>query len=273
MILRHFRLIFTLLFIPVLCSAAQSSILFPQAMTFEKAKQLIKEKYESEQLECAFDIHKVILNGSLKKQLNLLTNDPARYKLFSFLTSLSLLKHASAGLAQMILRPLAGGFIQIPELTIEKFIEPIQEKDPELVRLLISMANSLELDTHVAGIIEQLAEKQIPLRVASNINYVVFEHLKKQLSQEKNNVFSLFTKNTQNLEGKVVKSGGVSKPDQRFFEEYANEYNKDNNKLFIFIDDKKENVQAAIKQGSFIGIVFKNAHQLKSDLIKLGVLP
>lgn len=255
--------------IPVIINTQEPTICLPQSWSLEQTKQQIAHKLITKELEFAFDIHKVIAKASVKKQISTVVNDPAKYQLFSFLTNFSLLKHATSSLAQMICASLNP---QIGELCIERFIEPLQQQNrTELVGLLIKMANALEINQDVATIIEQLATKKIPVRVASNINHLVFEHLKKQLNDDKKNIFSLFTKNENNLEGKVVMLNGVSKPDPRFFEEYNAEYNATRTKLFIFIDDKKENIDSALQQGSFVGIVFKNANQLKSDLYTLGI--
>jgi FMN phosphatase YigB (HAD superfamily) len=247
----------------------EQTIFLPSEFTLEHAQQLVAQKIKTDSLELAFDIHKVILNPSSKKQIALLAKDPARFQLLSFLTSISLAKHAWTSIAHLTLRPLLS---TLPELTIEKFIEPIEATHPQLVTLLIKLANALELDKNVAGVIEKLAHKQIPIRVASNINSRVFAELKEQLIEEKNNIFSLFTLSDNQVEGKVVSNGGICKPDARYFEEYGAEFNPHNNKLLVFIDDKKENVLAAHKHDSFIGIVFKNAKQLESDLITLGIL-
>lgn len=260
---------FILLGLASLCAAGQQSIFLPHSLTLEQAQKQVALQLETGTLECAFDIHKVILNPSSKKQLALLATDPARFQLLSFLTSISLLKHALSTVTHISLKSI---FTALPELTIEKFIEPIEQTHPKLVSLLIRMANALELNSDVAILIERLVEKQIPVRIASNINARIYDELKTQLAAEKKNIFSLFTRNDSNREGKVVNHGGICKPDERYFEEYTREFNPNNNKLFVFIDDKKENVIAAQKHGSFIGIVFTNAKQLESDLTTLGVL-
>lgn len=263
---KHVSALFILL-VPTVVLTEQT-IFLPRELTLEHAQQLVAQKLKTGSLEFAFDIHKVILNPSSKKQLALLAKDPARFQLLSFLTSISLVKHAWTSIAHLTLRPLLS---TLPELTIEKFIEPIETTHPQLVTLLIKLANALELNKDVAVIIEKLTYKRIPIRVASNINCRVFAELKAQLAEEKNNIFSLFTQSDSKSEGKVVSNGGICKPDAQYFDEYVAEFNGDNDKLFIFIDDKKENVVAAHKQGSFIGIVFKNAKQLESDLITLGI--
>lgn len=62
------------------------------------------------------------------------------------------------------------------------------------------------------------------------------------------------------------------KPSDEYFKDYMKRFGTDKTKKFyIFIDDKIENVQAAIRNG-FIGIHFKNPEQLFYELQLLGIL-
>ncbi|BDC34934.1 hypothetical protein Noda2021_08920 [Candidatus Dependentiae bacterium Noda2021] len=264
-----------ILFSTILTNAQEKiTILLPQQTTLTQAKQLIAEKKQQHLIELAFDIHDVILHPKAQKQLSTLVRSPQKYQLLKFITNPYLTAHAVKSLLTLI----GGAFNSVldkpaPAVKIETFLEPLKNhNDLQLHNLLIELANSLEVDRDVEAIIKHTAQSGIPIRVASNINETVFFQLKQKLKAEKITVFSWFSKDTHNCEGKVVKMRGICKPQHEYFEEYLAAYNPHNNKLFIFIDDRKENVQAAVQSGSFIGIIFNSAEQLKKDLHTLGVL-
>ena len=60
------------------------------------------------------------------------------------------------------------------------------------------------------------------------------------------------------------------KPDKQFFIDYQNAYNAAHMNV-IFIDDKLKNVEAS-EQIGMIGIQFQNPEQLRSELVKCGIL-
>lgn len=64
----------------------------------------------------------------------------------------------------------------------------------------------------------------------------------------------------------------AKKPKAAYFQDYFRRFGTDKRKKhYIFIDDKKKNVQAARRNG-FIAIHFKNAEQLYEQLQEMGVL-
>jgi FMN phosphatase YigB (HAD superfamily) len=60
----------------------------------------------------------------------------------------------------------------------------------------------------------------------------------------------------------------IEKPDLRYFEMLKTKINPADEKYILFIDDKKENVEAARKAG-LLAIQFDNAKQLAEDLKNL----
>jgi len=82
-----------------------------------------------------------------------------------------------------------------------------------------------------------------------------------------------YTYRAFNLFEQIVLSGehGVIKPDVRLFEIALRSFTIPAQHL-IFIDDRAENVEAAVKVG-LDGLVFTDAAALRRDLIARGVLP
>jgi FMN phosphatase YigB (HAD superfamily) len=71
------------------------------------------------------------------------------------------------------------------------------------------------------------------------------------------------------FKGAQVVEPGAKKPNPQAFSNFIKTFNHDHAKHIIFIDDRLKNVEASIKNGVDVGILFESPEQLKEDLNKL----
>ncbi len=132
----------------------------------------------------------------------------------------------------------------------------------------------------IEHVVRSLADQNIIQRIGSNIGIHQLEKLKKRFIAQKSLLFSLIkegkiahTCSSDTSSQHAISQCEYSKPDPRFFTAFNDTYNKTGSYLTILIDDKKENIDAALKIPNFIGILFLNATQVYQDLQIVGVLP
>jgi 2-haloacid dehalogenase len=141
------------------------------------------------------------------------------------------------------------------------YMQRLKQEDQRLADFALNMANSQVMINGMEDLILDLSARGYTMYVASNIGSEVYEHLKNKFPH-------IFNDNVIK-DGKTVdfkSKNPVEKPHAQFFIELNDLRNK-NKPHAIFIDDKQENVDAANANG-FIGVLFKNAQQLKQNLKK-----
>lgn len=258
----------------VVCNTDHQTIQLPGGMQMEQVINQIATKKLKQEVEFAFDIHKVLVQKNTKSILRTILKSPHKWQLFGVLTNPGLL----FGLTKMVYQALVNTMPWAPEkyreLTAEELICLVREHgNDELMALTIDIVNTQHVDPEVKEIVMSLKSLGYPLRIASNIGKDIYIKLKQQLEDSKANIFALFEQDEHGMEGKTIdyRVSLVQKPDLSFFQEFLDAYDPERKKLFIFVDDKLVNVKAASQKG-FVGIHFKNAQQLRDDLRSLNIL-
>lgn len=252
---------------------AKESIFFPDNLNLQEAKKIIKQKKELHEIECAFDIHEVLLQKNKQEQIALAYSFDHKSLFMKNLFNLPLLTQLGALFWHWVL-DISPLHARKAEATSEQLVVIFNDAQQyELSHFVTRLANAQIVDKEMIPILKELKAQGYTLHVASNIGKTVYEELKIILQERDENIFELFDKDARGNEGKVVDyaHSQASKPSDQYFLEYIADYNPDLNKLIIFIDDKKKNIRAAIKHG-MIGIHFFNAKRLKKDLQILGLL-
>ena len=156
----------------------------------------------------------------------------------------------------------------------EEYFKLIGNYNPALRAVAEDMATQFTIIPGMEALLQELTELGYTLRLASNIGGgSELENMKKKFPQ----LFQYLTG------GKAVEYENVveliKKPNIEYFNQYQAEFNPNGTKTIIFIDDdpvSKSHPErplntAVAKQAGMIGITFKNAKQLRADLIKLGI--
>ncbi|CAN5138355.1 hypothetical protein BH09DEP1_BH09DEP1_3580 [soil metagenome] len=252
---------------------AAQTIYLPQGIALDEEIETIAVKKSAQELEFAFDIHKVVLQERLPEQIGTFWSYKNKLKVAGMLIHFPLMIELSKICWQQFSRELLWNRNNYKEITSEDFFTLLKRygKD-DLIDLVIQIINTQKVSPDVEKIIVELKQNGHILRIASNIGKQVYEKLKQQFEKNGTNVFAHFTLDKNGMEGKTIDFAvsSVQKPDLEYFKQYLETYNAVGKKLFIFIDDKLDNVKAANTLG-FIGIHFLNASQLKEDLISLRV--
>lgn len=250
------------------------TIMLPQGISMEQTMNEIATKKLKHEVEFAFDIHKVLVQKSTKSILLTILQSDHKWQLFTVLINPGLLAGLAGMLWQSIVNITPGASDKYKELTAEELICIVRAHGNEqLLALTMQIVNTQKVDPAVKEIVMALKEQGYPLRIASNIGKDIYIKLKEQLEESQSNIFAFFNRDEHGMEGKTIdyRVSPVQKPQPAFFQEFLDAYDPARKKLIIFIDDKAINVRAATQLG-FVGIHFKNAEQLKNDLVELGVL-
>lgn len=146
-----------------------------------------------------------------------------------------------------------------------------QYNNPYLEEIIVKASNAQTPIPGTAAIINELHTAGYEQHVGSNIGKTAFEAIINPteyphcacvfrcMNIEKSHV-------VEYNDGDIIK-----KPNPDFFTQYLRKNNIDTNKTRVFfIDDKKENIEAANNLGLY-GIQFKNPEQLREDLAAHGV--
>lgn len=163
----------------------------------------------------------------------------------------------------------------------------LKHGETKLAQFALLAANAYKPRKGMEQIVREIDSKGIPQRLASNIGPQCLANLDTKFKSKKFNclIFDIIKP------GKIVDFSKYSnesytnlpsaltpfiKPDPAFFADYTRTYGQGKNSLIIFIDDKIENIQAAIKVG-WIGIHFDvnkkdPVAQLRADLRRLGII-
>lgn len=254
--------------------ASQSKTIFaPAGIPQEQLPQLVSQKKAQQNVEFAFDIHKVLIHKKKNAMWNLIRQYPHKTRLLKTLWNLPLMITLGSIVFQGIINVLPWNKHKYKEITSEQFVHGLRDAQVfELVQFVINVLNEQLPDPLIEQLVHELKQKGYRLRVASNIGKQIYVQLKDQLSLLGNNLFDQFDKDEQGMEGKTIDytQSTAEKPSAEYYKEYLDQNNPDRKKLIIFVDDKLVNIPPATEQG-FLGIHFKNAEQLRNDLQYLGV--
>jgi putative hydrolase of the HAD superfamily len=117
--------------------------------------------------------------------------------------------------------------------------------------ILIPIENSV-------NVLRKLREEGYKVYYLSNFHLAAFEHI-----NTKYNLFELFDGGVVSYKEKLLK------PEREIYERIINEYDLEPSAT-LFIDDMKENIEAAMNLG-LRGIVLKNPNDLKIELEKFHI--
>lgn len=156
----------------------------------------------------------------------------------------------------------------------EEYFTLIGNHDPALRAVAEQMACQFTPIAGMQEILSELTALGYKQRLASNIGGG------KELENMKNKFPEIF----KHIDGgKAVKyeniQNPVKKPSLQYFTEYQDEFNADRTKTVIFIDDdpvskshpERPANTAVAQQAGMVGITFKNAEQLRTNLKNLGI--
>ena len=151
--------------------------------------------------------------------------------------------------------------LNVAEQAYQKIIEIYPELAP-CKDTFLEIANAQRPNKKTQAIMKKLHDKGFKIYLFSNIGEQTFADLQLRHPELLNYVDDYCI---------VKKSMGyVSKPDQRMYQQFKNQFNPDRSKQIIFIDDLRKNIDAGCKAG-MISILFKDADQLFRDLETLGI--
>lgn len=157
----------------------------------------------------------------------------------------------------------------------------------KVAKMLSKVANSYKPRKGMEQVVQEIRKAGITQRLASNIGQNFLANLKVRFKTKHHcalfdiiqpgkiinfaNYAPLSRKLTQNPPHLT----SYSKPHPIFYKDFNTTYNPENTDTIIFIDDKIENIRAAVKAG-WVGIHFdahsKNAvNSLRADLAMLGI--
>ena len=141
--------------------------------------------------------------------------------------------------------------------TEEELVDAFIANDPELeekIRYCHEHVDGvIEIMPHTIGWMEELKSRGYRLYVISNYGKNTYEKTEKKLT------FSKF------MDGEIYSyKYKMKKPDHCIYEKLLEDYQLNASEC-VFIDDRKENIDAA-KEVGFEGIVFENYEQAKAEL-------
>lgn len=245
---------------------AKTTIYLPKNISFD---QIHTRKAD---IEFAFDIHDVLVQKNEKQQKQI----KHRYRKILGKKKLNIVK----GILKKIFtfgRHNSTGYrmykeikqLQKQQATGEAFAQVFEHyHEPEMARYVQERANAQDLTPGMELFITELA-KQYTLRIASNIGDRFYTNLQNKYGT----FFSHFDGGTT-----VTFEYGknpITKPSESYYQNHNKTYNPNGKKIILFVDDKKENAQAATKHG-WVGIHIdkkKNqAQQVRTALQELQII-
>lgn len=205
-------------------------------------------RIDSDSVVFAIDLHKVLVRPNIKEIV--------RMMLFHKYLFLALFN------AQVWYKILKDG-----ALSQEKVDHIVQKYASKGItkELLIQLLNCQIKNNSTIHVFQMLHDKGYALYLASDIWQDLFFAVQKKFSFVTTLFKGYYTPNEQN--------GYYEKPDRRYYE-HLKKYiaqKGDGDKKIIFVDNNRENVKAAQKEG-LIAIQYKNAGSLIKDLKSLGFL-
>ncbi len=214
---------------------------------YKPAHKTIKINPSTENIVFAFDIHKVVMRPDISKMVKL---------------AFSKLKW---GILPIFFEPILWYYIfsegASPERVINKIAQKYKNKGVTK-EFLIKFLNSQIVDQSMINLILKLKKDGYKVYAASNIWSELLDDLKKE-KPIFNDLFDGIYHPT--------KGNPYEKPEKHYYQnlkKYLKDHGEQSKKI-IFIDDRYENVSAAIEEG-LIGIRFKNSSNLVKNLNSLG---
>jgi FMN phosphatase YigB (HAD superfamily) len=219
-------------------------------------------RYTPKNTKFAFDFHDVVAKAHPNRVINGLfnwnmvpeLNWNLPYNTAQFLYNFPWVAY---GTAQLIYNKGTG----------EQYYDLYKQNGFDRIALAVrSIANDLDIINGTIAIINELKDKGYQVDMASDIGTSFLADL---ASKEKFiSVLDLF--NYKKSVDYLSTPNPVHKPQKQYFLDYQDTYNPAHMKI-IFIDDKLKNVSASETTG-MIGIQFKTPEQLRSELVKYGIL-
>ena len=258
----------------LMCFTTDSQTIFPPAtMSYETLLRILHRKKVEQNVEFAFDIHKVLLHKEARAQWQIFWEYPHKKELAKCIFNIRLMGTLTAMFGQIILNWFPGKLFY-KDVTSNKLISTFQKNGkPELAEFFTTMVNLQRVDPKMKLLLQDLKNAGYKLRLASNIGTQTFLKLKQQFEMQHETIFNYFESDGKIDYGKTVDYtvSIAEKPDRKYFIEFLDAYDSERERLFIFVDDKLVNITAAIQE-NLVGIYFQNADQLRNDLQKLGIL-
>lgn len=221
--------------------------------------QAIQKKQEN--VIILWDIHDVMLTRDAKKIFSILWHDQNTWKT---------LRYTKGRFFGSSMKLLWKYFTS--EASTEQFIHLAKkEKNEYFIEFLTNICNAQKPIEGTVAIIKELCENGYTHHIGSNIGKTVFDDLiNPNRYPQFAELFACFDLDKSHV---VTHNDGnlVRKPRVEYFQEYIkkNTINLNTTRV-IFVDDRKENIDAAQKVG-LTAIHFKNPEQLRTDLRKLGI--
>lgn len=144
-----------------------------------------------------------------------------------------------------------------------KYIEWIKTGKTDAAQFIRNVSQQKKIMPDTLELYKKLNEQGFQLYTATNIGSIFFSDIQKKFPEVFNDNF---IKHSMTVDYSV--KDPIEKPDLRYFEILKAKINPVGDKYILFIDDRKENVEAARKAG-LLAIQFKNAKQLEEDLKNL----
>jgi FMN phosphatase YigB (HAD superfamily) len=204
-----------------------------------------------------WDLHEVILKKDMKHWIMICITFKKKWELVRSLNKKSLYI-----ILIFILERL--GIIKKQMVSEELIQEARNSGNNALVELVIQVCSSYTPIKGTVLIIHELSQRGYKHHLGSNIGKTVYD-----------SCIRLFPDIFSHFEGYSIpfitpENTFIKKPHSYFFVSHSIKYNLPTED-FIFIDDKKINVQAAQSIGMH-AIHFKNSEQLREELIKYNIL-
>lgn len=213
-----------------------------QALSGEKAEQ-------AQRPIIAFDLHGVVL----------------QYEWLKIVPTLFRFDHKWALIRNLYKLPFRRLFsIARRRPSFEQLLQTVGQENIYLRDLLIELSVQQRVNREVAQMIQRLRDRGYTLHVLSNIGAESFRRLQIKFAALFHCFTFVLTANPVDHHGALIR-----KPDAAFFTHYL-ERVKARAANIVFIDDRRENVEAARRIG-MRAIHFKNAEQLTAELTNMGI--
>lgn len=241
------------------------AIITISTITFSQESESLLNSF-SQEVEFAWDVNNVLLKKNIPTMIKttLLCDKLPLAKVFSTLI-FDYIHYVCTGTVGNVQQLIIGIKSVLKNGEYDETIHCILKKyDPRLAKILERVATELYPVEGMLELISELNALHYTQRIATNMG----SERVKLLKIKHQSLFSYFNGGKTVIYQDGVPS--VKKPSSEYFQQYQSEYNVDRKKIIIFVDNKLENVIAALKEG-FIAIQFQGVKKLRNDLKLLGI--